>query len=393
MCERLVTKPIVEELTKEQREEQVREESELLNRLKKKLVSKKTSLDDDLRDKLECRKIKMLDSRNETVKTEKNDGSASLVCPLCPLQCEEDDQLLDHMKKIHRGEMFGCSKCARGQQRALAWSVEVLLQHLASQHALNVSISEALSDYVIMPDNLHRVNCKLCLPPYILGTGGFWVGRDLSQVMEDVERHFDSVHCIQDRSQLVSKLELACRGCDVTFSHAGRLEWQQHIKRNHSNSLLSRSERGPGKRCGYCGENILQAETIRHIKENHSTEAFQCKACLEVDPTCFPYSDTIKEMMQHMVMKHGDQFSSYYDHMVYPVTLFGSVCSSSACTDSGLVLAFDAATIGKHLRGHQEAGGAETGEFYCRCCDRIKEKFKVNKMGSKTSGNIDISEY
>ena len=105
-------------------------------------------------------------------------------------------------------------------------------------------------------------------------------------------------------------------------------------------------------------------------------EVFQCKACLEVDPASFPYSNTIKEMMQHMVMKHGDQFSSYYDHMIYPSTLYGSICSNTTCSDSGLVLAFDAATIGKHLRGHQEAGGVETGEFFCRCCDRIKERFK-----------------
>ena len=42
-----------------------------------------------------------------------------------------------------------------------------------------------------------------------------------------------------------------------------------------------------------------------------------------------------------------------------------------------MVTAFDAATIGKHLRVHQEEGGSEVGLFYCRCCDRIKEKYKV----------------
>ena len=44
---------VVEELTKEQREEQVREESKLLNNLKKNLVNKKTVLEDDLRDCLQ----------------------------------------------------------------------------------------------------------------------------------------------------------------------------------------------------------------------------------------------------------------------------------------------------------------------------------------------------
>ena len=369
----------MEELTAEQREEQVREETKLLDNLKRKLTSSKPGRD-DLRSKLECKKIKMLDSRSDLVKTEKTDGQTRLTCPLCPSLSESDAELLEHLKVSHRAEMFGCSVCAGGLQPALAWSVEVLLQHLAAHHGLNVSISEALSSSVLMPANLHRVNCKLCLPPYILGTEGFWVGQDLSQVMEEVEKHFERVHSIQERSQVVGKLELACRGCDVTFSHSGRVEWSQHVLRNHERlHRPGRGGHGPSKRCGYCGENILQTETIRHIKESHSQETFQCKACIELDPTCFPYSDTIKEMMQHMVMKHGDQFSSYYDHMVYPQTLYGSICSNKKCSDSSIVLAFDAATIGKHLRLHQESGGSEQGEFFCRCCDRIKEKFKVRE--------------
>ena len=34
---------------------------------------------------------------------------------------------------------------------------------------------------------------------------------------------------------------------------------------------------GPSKRCDYCGEKILQTETIRHVKEAHRHETFQCK--------------------------------------------------------------------------------------------------------------------
>ena len=35
----------------------------------------------------------------------------------------------------------------------------------------------------------------------------------------EVEKHFEKVHSILELSQVVSKLELACRGCDMTFSH------------------------------------------------------------------------------------------------------------------------------------------------------------------------------
>ena len=147
---------MVEELTAEQREEQVREETRLLDSLKRKLTSSKGR--DDLREKLECKKIKMLDSRSEMVKTEAREGEPRLVCPLCPQLSGSDAELMDHMKRSHRAEMFGCSVCAGGLQPALAWSVEVLLQHLASQHNLNVSIYEALKRIANMK-NVHVVLC------------------------------------------------------------------------------------------------------------------------------------------------------------------------------------------------------------------------------------------
>ena len=103
-------------------------------------------------------------------------------------------------------------------------------------------------------------------------------------------------------------------------------------------------------------------------------ETFQCKLCLEADPTCFPFTTTMKEMLQHMVMKHDD-ITSYFEHIIYPATLFGSLCSGDKCEDS--VTAFDAATIGKHIRRvHQERGEDAVGLFFCRCCDKVKEKFK-----------------
>jgi len=354
------------------------EEAKLLNNLKKNLKSKKGDMEIDLRAKLENKKVKMLDSRPDGVKLEKLVGEpGTRICPFCTQKLSSDDDLLHHMKLAHQVDMFRCIKCATSLQPTIGWSVEVLLQHLATQHKLNVSISEAMFNYVAFPQNLHRINCKLCPPPYILGTEGFWLGTDLLHTMDSVENHFEQVHIITDKNQVVGNLELACRGCDVTFPHSGRLEWGQHVKRDHERINRPNRSSGPRKRCDYCGEKVVQTETIRHIKETHKMETFQCKLCLEVDPTCFPYSDTIKEMMQHMVMKHGDQFDSYYDHMVYPVTMYGSQCSGKDCAVKGKVTAFDAATIGKHLRVHQDAGGDEVGEFFCRGCDRVKEKFKT----------------
>ena len=40
-------------------------------------------------------------------------------------------------------------------------------------------------------------------------------------------------------------------------------------------------------------------------------------------------------MMQHMVMKHGDQFDSFYDHMSYPATLHRTSCTATNCGING----------------------------------------------------------
>ena len=51
--------------------------------------------------------------------------------------------------------------------------------------------------------------------------------------MSNIEKHFELNHAMTDNSQVVSKLELACCGCDVTFPYTQRAEWLQHIKKNH----------------------------------------------------------------------------------------------------------------------------------------------------------------
>ena len=53
-------------------------------------------------------------------------------------------------------------------------------------------------------------------------------------------------------------------------------------------------------------KQIVQTEAVRHVKEEHAKETFQCKLCLAADPACFPYAETIKEMTGHMVLKHKD---------------------------------------------------------------------------------------
>ena len=46
-----------------------------------------------------------------------------------------------------------------------------------------------------------------------------------------------------------------------------------------------------------------------------------------------------------MVMKHGDQYESFYDHMTYPVNLFRTCCSLEDCGPNGKYLASSQALV------------------------------------------------
>ena len=176
-------------LTQEEREERLEEESRLRERLRNEKTKELSTT--DLREKLESKKCVMLDSRGE-VKVE-GGKEEKRVCPICSNKFNDDSLLLQHMKMEHRRDMFGCSKCSRDKQPAIGWSIEVLVQHLASTHELDVSISEAISGFLAIPESLHKVTCKLCPPPHILGSKGFWLAGDVSEHMVSIEEHFEQV--------------------------------------------------------------------------------------------------------------------------------------------------------------------------------------------------------
>ena len=181
-------------LSLEEREERKEEESRLLERLRND-KSKELSAN-DLREKLESKKCVMLDSRGE-VKVEGGGGKdEKRACPICSNKFNDDSLLLQHMKMEHRRDMFGCSKCQGEKQPAIGWSVEVLVQHLASTHELNVTISEAISGFLAIPESLHKVTCKLCPPPHILGSQGFWLAGDVAEHMVSIEEHFEQVQLL-----------------------------------------------------------------------------------------------------------------------------------------------------------------------------------------------------
>ena len=53
--------------------------------------------------------------------------------------------------------------------------------------------------------------------------------------------------------------------------------------------------------------------------------------------------------MQHMVMKHGDQYESFYDHMTYPLNLYRTSCTLQDCGSNGKYLASNNTLIEVYL--------------------------------------------
>jgi hypothetical protein len=249
--------------------------------------------------------------------------------------------------------------------------------------------------YTLLPRRLHRINCKLCLPPYILGSEGFWLARSLSNKVKILE-HFSRKHVIKDPTQVNSQLELACRGCDVTYSYEEREEWLSHMDVNHTRSLVwfsatsasqssgkhPRQLRGlaaklVGKKCDYCDQSVVSTDRIRHVKEVHANQTFLCKICQDLDKNCFQSSDTMKEIMRHMVLKHGDEYTSYYDHIIYPKSLGWMRCTVKGCETDGKFLGYDRDLLKEH--GFFFHNGIKENKFmaiHCRICEGEKEQFQ-----------------
>jgi hypothetical protein len=76
------------------------------------------------------------------------------------------------------------------------------------------------------------------------------------------------------------------------------------------------------------------------------------------------FSSSVQEMMQHMVMKHGSQFDSYFEHITYPLTLYSGVCSGAACATAGRYAAYSAALAKVQHRGTASMTGLR--EYMCK---------------------------
>merc|ERR1711874_47278 len=243
-----------------------------------------------------------------------------------------------------------------------------------------------MKNYTLIPRKLHRINCKLCPPPNILGSEGFWLASNIPSKMTDILGHFSTKHLITGLAPVNSQLELAGRGCDATFTHAECHDWLAHIEMNHTRNLTAgasgdkegrrkgiTSKLG-GKKCGYCNESIISTDSIRHVKEAHAKETFLCKICLDADPSCFPFADSMKEMMRHMVLKHGKDYTSYYDLIIYPINLGWTRCTARGCEASGKYQAYNRELSEEHSFFYHP--GVDLTAIHCRICEGIKEQFK-----------------
>jgi len=314
--------------------------------------------------------------------SEVSNADGDFCCPFCQEGFSSHDSLDEHMNRRHTSQMFRCDMC----NYFSGWNRENLQYHLETAHRKKISMPELLRNYTLIPSRLYRINCKLCQPPHILGSKGFWIGSNLSGNMKTILEHFLEKHSIKEESVATSMLELACRGCDVTYSPGDRFEWEDHVRTDHSRAISpqpgrrhprSTASKDTGKKCDYCKETVAASDSIRHIREAHEEETFLCKICLDADKNCFPFFDKMKEMMSHMVLKHGNDFSSYYDHIIYPKSLGWMRCMVAGCETRGRFSAYNRDLLKDHgLFFHSGIPDRKFMAIHCRNCDGVKDQFE-----------------
>lgn len=298
-------------------------------------------------------------------------------CPFCQQGFpQQETTMAQHISQRHSSQMFHCDLC----RDFSGWNRENLQQHIASAHGKQTKMTDLLKNYNLIPTQLQKIHCKLCQPPYTLGSQGFWIANNLTYQMPSILDHFLQKHAIKDKAAVTSMLELACRGCDTTYSHGDINNWTEHVEMDHSTKDFQLSFQGQLKgmvECGYCDESKPASESLRHIKEAHSEETFLCKICLSADKNCFPYFDKMKEMMGHMVLKHGNDYDSYFDHIIYPKNLGWMRCVVKGCESRGKFLAYNRDLLKEHgMDFHYGLPDRKYMAIHCRSCEGVKEQFE-----------------
>ena len=159
-----------------------------------------------------------------------------------------------------------------------------------------------------------------------------------------------------------------------------KVEWADHLRRNHArlNRKDSRANRaGPRKRCDFCGDqvilNILWIRQFmiylyrlsklrlwgmwrRSMLERLSSANFALPLTRLASPILKPsrrwqgtwFSSTRMWVLKEVTISTiiNSQIESYYEHMVYPDTLYGAICTGKDCGERGKILAFNPAALG-----------------------------------------------
>lgn len=159
------------------------------------------------------------------------------------------------------------------------------------------------------------------------------------------------------------------------------MEWADHLRRNHArlNRKDSRANRaGPRKRCDFCGDQV-DYHSDRSSRYFCSNRLFKLRRCdmwkkstqkrlsnaRFVWPLILPASHMLRPSRRWLgtwflstrmwvvsnsslfcSTKFYDQVESYYEHMIYPETLYGAICSGKDCAQRGKILAFNPVALG-----------------------------------------------
>jgi predicted small metal-binding protein len=173
----------------------------------------------------------------------------NIHCAFCEMDFGDVTEMRAHVQANHTDMLFQCklcSKCAKGFE-----TTRGLMEHMKKTHGINKLLEQIIGEEssresVQLPEKfLYKITCShsSCTTRPELGRNGLWLGRNLSEIKEDIFLHNRLLHKVNAPCSDVLHIELSCRACTnfTAVDSLGRPDeqkWNKHFAINHVKRIV-----------------------------------------------------------------------------------------------------------------------------------------------------------
>ena len=232
-----------------------------------------------------------------------HEGNKPFTCEFCKVNFMINDALTSHVKEVHKKfkpkiQLYKCHDCS-----GVEFESEILLNsHIASVHTNKIPTASI---------NTNRLKCKKC--DFSCKTSGQLCGhigknhrpkKQLHKCNDCSGIEFESEFLLNSHIASIHTNKIKCEKCD--FSCKSTAQLFEHVVKNHSPEILSKTKQKEMYKCLKCGiefesEILLNSHTASLSIHTNNIECEKCH---------FSCKSTAK-LSEHIVKNHSPKKQLY----------------------------------------------------------------------------------